>query len=484
MAEDKTGSSLGEEVEDDLALVDGAPDSRPTIQHLSVVKLFGRYTYDLTVPKVDGDISRLVLLHGDNGSGKTTVLNMLWHTLSTAEDRGHKSELAKTPFRRFIVDFSDGSHVSVEKRDGLVGDYDLTVFGPGMSEPVIAEFRVDAEMDVGHTEGYGSSVVHNLVKFGFDRDGGFAGDRPESPVRAAMKFLKNLNRKSPVLLGDDRGLHSDNRPTARMRRRRQSIENMPSPGEQIAIELDDALARLNDRMLSLTAKAQRSGLNEEATIYMDVLRRLGEYEKHEPDFTAQGERMSQLLTKLGKEVPRFSEYGLISGFEAGEIQRLIDRVPGLNRQAAYSIVFPYLDSVQARLAALNEAESLIRRFVTHANSYLTDKYLTFGLGSGFRVLADVEPYRNLRATSLSSGEKQMLLLLCSAVLSRWDSRLFLIDEPELSLGVLWQRQILKSLLEITEDTSIQFIVATHSIEMVNANAPALVRLVNSVESGS
>lgn len=42
-------------------------------------------------------------------------------------------------------------------------------------------------------------------------------------------------------------------------------------------------------------------------------------------------------------------------------------------------------------------------------------------------------------TALSSGEKQLFILLTEALLQRECNYLFIADEPELSLHVKWQR---------------------------------------------
>jgi predicted ATP-dependent endonuclease of OLD family len=64
------------------------------------------------------------------------------------------------------------------------------------------------------------------------------------------------------------------------------------------------------------------------------------------------------------------------------------------------------------------------------------------------------------------------------LVARENSRLFIIDEPEISLNVKWQRQLLDVLLACTSGTSLQFLVATHSIEMVASHRESVARLVN------
>jgi ABC-type glutathione transport system ATPase component len=54
----------------------------------------------------------------------------------------------------------------------------------------------------------------------------------------------------------------------------------------------------------------------------------------------------------------------------------------------------------------------------------------------------------------------------------------MIDEPEISLNIKWQRQLVQSLLEITNDASIQFILASHSIELLAQHRDCVVNLKN------
>ena len=73
--------------------------------------------------------------------------------------------------------------------------------------------------------------------------------------------------------------------------------------------------------------------------------------------------------------------------------------------------------------------------------------------------------RLINIASLSSGEKQLFILLIEALLQNKSPQLFIADEPELSLHIDWQRKILKSLLELNPKA--QIIVATHSPEIAS-----------------
>lgn len=65
---------------------------------------------------------------------------------------------------------------------------------------------------------------------------------------------------------------------------------------------------------------------------------------------------------------------------------------------------------------------------------------------------------------LSSGEKQLLILVTHAKFGSRKEGVFIVDEPELSLHMRWQEMLVDALLE--GDGYSQFIFATHSPEIV------------------
>ena len=72
--------------------------------------------------------------------------------------------------------------------------------------------------------------------------------------------------------------------------------------------------------------------------------------------------------------------------------------------------------------------------------------------------------KKLSPQMLSSGEKQLLILLSETLLQRQSPAVFIADEPELSLHVKWQEKLVPSLREL--NASSQIIAATHSPDIV------------------
>jgi energy-coupling factor transporter ATP-binding protein EcfA2 len=77
---------------------------------------------------------------------------------------------------------------------------------------------------------------------------------------------------------------------------------------------------------------------------------------------------------------------------------------------------------------------------------------------------------------LSSGEKQLLLLLCDTIAAREQPSIFIIDEPEISLNVKWQRRLITLLQDCIKGSRVQFFLATHSLELLTGHKEFVVKL--------
>jgi predicted ATPase len=100
-------------------LLDEEPAGEATeagITHISVKGLFGRYSYELSIaPDSNTGPSRLIILYGDNGSGKTTILRLIFHLLSPGASRGHCNELADAPYDEITVSLAHNLKVTATR---------------------------------------------------------------------------------------------------------------------------------------------------------------------------------------------------------------------------------------------------------------------------------------------------------------------------------------------------------------------------------
>lgn len=78
-------------------------------------------------------------------------------------------------------------------------------------------------------------------------------------------------------------------------------------------------------------------------------------------------------------------------------------------------------------------------------------------------------------SELSSGEKQLLTQLTCLIIDSYNRDIFFIDEPEVSFNVMWQEKYIEMLKKCAPDT--QFIIATHSPSIVSEHTEYLEELI-------
>lgn len=55
------------------------------IRRVTVKGLFGLYDYDIPVASKSREFPKVLILYGDNGSGKTSILRLIFHLLACEE---------------------------------------------------------------------------------------------------------------------------------------------------------------------------------------------------------------------------------------------------------------------------------------------------------------------------------------------------------------------------------------------------------------
>lgn len=75
---------------------------------------------------------------------------------------------------------------------------------------------------------------------------------------------------------------------------------------------------------------------------------------------------------------------------------------------------------------------------------------------------------------LSSGEKQLLIILGEALLQESASVIYIADEPELSLHISWQERLTDSIKSVNANAQIVF--ATHSPDIVNSHGDKVINM--------
>ncbi len=132
----------------------------------------------------------------------------------------------------------------------------------------------------------------------------------------------------------------------------------------------------------------------------------------------------------------------------------------------------YLDDNDRKLAVFDEILKKTELLQGILNRRFSGKVLTLDRSEGFRITTD-SGWR-IPPEQLSSGEQHELVLVYRLLFVTNANSTVLIDEPELSMHVSWQRAFLEDLESIQRLVPLDFIVATHSPQIVNGRDEALV----------
>lgn len=125
----------------------------------------------------------------------------------------------------------------------------------------------------------------------------------------------------------------------------------------------------------------------------------------------------------------------------------------------------------------------IENFKNYLKGFMPDKEFDINKENSGNFEVSVQGRENMLIpigiNGLSSGEKQLFILLSEALLQREKPYIFIADEPELSLHIGWQQKILSELLKLNPNA--QIIVATHSPEIAGNFPNRVINMQNIVE---
>lgn len=456
------------------------------ISTICIEKLFGLYTY--TIPDA-GELSNAAILYGDNGVGKSTLLRLAFHLLSAAEDRGHRTALYKTDFQKLDVTLSSGVILSarlVDPEPEKVLLLEIVVEGRTVAEwnyhPRNNRRFMDDETIYIEVDAQGEHVMHR-------RHLGRKNKTLESIPRGEKAYLEALKLYVPSLfiLNADRRLDSDSvaDPSDEVELRRTMQYGEPK-------RINELVARSREIALSQALSAAARWISRKAvqgtnlgsmnvhSVYGDVLKRLvskgGRTLNNPQPIQVSLPELLKRISAIDGKSEEHARYELATHLSTNDFRKALSGRATSKTQLAAELIQPYVASVEGRLAAVEHIYQLIDRFVKIVNSLLTDKSIDFKLSQGFTIKNKLAI--PLNPSQLSSGEQQLLLLFCYVLIARDTSTIFMIDEPEISLNVKWQRQLVQSLIDITEGASIQFIFASHSIELLAQHRNKVVKLTN------
>jgi predicted ATPase len=446
------------------------------IIRLAVRRLLDTFDYDIQLKLKD----HITILHGLNGYGKTTLLQMV-----DALFNARYSQLRKIPFSVFQLDFDDTSvlsvrhnplpheHQSHKQKHSIQIAYTLSgrseTFEPpelspsemGVSIQYFENIPGLARMD---TNEWRYIPTNESLSFSevIDR---FAGHLPRGaiPARKSPAWLSTILESIKVsFIGTQRLL--TNTPPAMWHHRYDASSQYLRPSisvysEELAYRIEQQLGEYATLCSSLDRTYPIRLLKRDDIPPLDseiIRRRLTELEKKRARLQAAG-----LLPKeeSGAEIPASVEIPASS----------ID--PGTNR-----VLSVYLRDSEQKLGVFDKLAEKIELFKKVINDHFRFKEMVISRKNGIGFFATRHVREELSLTSLSSGEQHEVVLLYELLFRIGKNSLILIDEPEISLHIAWQEEFLQDLEKIISMSSFDVLIATHSPQIVSTRWDLTVRL--------
>lgn len=170
--------------------------------------------------------------------------------------------------------------------------------------------------------------------------------------------------------------------------------------------------------------------------------------------------LSSKLSNLQDKQKRISKYGLLELEENVFLQQ-----PEIHEKDK-KLLSLYISDNEKKLSVFDQLVDGIELFVKILNERRFNfKKIEINKEDGFAFKTKND--EKLKPIELSSGEQHEVILLFELLFNAKENSLVLIDEPEMSLHVVWQKAFLDDIKEITKLRKIDVIIATHSPQIIN-----------------
>ena len=412
-------------------------------------RLFGLYDHRIKLNLDD----RITIIIGPNGRGKTVCLKIV-----EAFFRNRYRYIADIPFRLATFYFTGGEIVVLHRRDDAMEfsmkapDRELLTWSPGIVDerltrevrryippqwrqigPDVWEDQTDGE-ELTFLELTGRYPVPPKLAAALE---GSAPDDFRALIGGVDCHLIETQRLLVLSAGED-----DDFPAyVERRRRRDTRLAIQQKAETLKTILKDTLTKYANLSQSL-----------DSTFPLRV-------------FEAQGsasfsqEQLRQELSRLDERREALMSAGIMDAdYRAVKLK-------GGNIESGVAMALEiYVKDAVDKLDVFNSLRARLDLFKELIDKRFIDKSLQIDRELGFKFTSKTGT--DVPLEKLSSGEQHQLILLFDLLFEVTENSLILIDEPELSLHVAWQKTFIESLKRIIALNAFDVLLATHSPAVV------------------
>ena len=427
------------------------------IKNFSITKLFGYKDLCLSFEYP------IRILIGENGYGKTTILNVLYYLL-----KGKYEKLLEINFESVAIELNKSYSFSKE----LIQNYCDYLNRLKSNQGSLITFIKD---NLSNDEwGY---VIENIQKKDlkdslisiFQKNSIFKQIPSQLIYDQILNFTRGFKKISifTIFIDFEREIEKMNVeilyfPT--YRRVEEDMKNLVPVAARKegndALLIDDSIIKfgmddVENRIKTITSTIYQSSVSGFNSVYGSIITQLLNDNEKKEQFNFDSKQLKIVLNRIGRSLP------------PAEKDAILSRINSTDNKLDGNLAF-FLNKLIDVYKQQEKFDSALKLFTDKCNEYLVDK--------GFRYdesEVTLKLYRKndknelsedskdeLKLKQLSSGEKQIVSIFSKIYLEIDKRYIILFDEPELSLSLYWQRNFLP---DIYDSKQCQFLLAvTHS----------------------
>jgi predicted ATP-dependent endonuclease of OLD family len=415
------------------------------ITRFEIKKLHGYKNLD--IPLNDNTL----ILVGENGAGKTTILHLFYYLLS-----GQWNSMAKYKFESVSITIDSKKHtLKYSDIQGSFRSIDKKILNrlPISMRRRVHELLENSEGDFIEPElemlcRQFDIPLHYLLRELdlFDRPTGTNKsvktlkntlEKIRESLNAQLLYLPTYRRIEQELNLIFKGF-DDSDVMRRHKMRAKHNRSVDTYVELVEFGMKDVESAIKNTREGLERFA-RENLNNLTFGYLgDIVEQQYESVDLKQIKEAEPETINNILNRIQEPI--------LSSQNKQHLREIIDGVKTKTDEAKNvhsQVICHYFTKLMAFHKDLESKEAKIVSFCNACNEYMVDKKFRYDSSNfNFSIQSEGFSDQEIRPEHLSSGEKQIVSLFSHLYLSGGEKYFVLIDEPELSLSVTWQRKFL------------------------------------------
>ena len=436
------------------------------LKGIKIKGLFNRFNYDIKL-KPGG----ITIITGPNGYGKSTILRIINSISNEALEK-----IIELPFKQIEVSFTDSEPFLIEKLKESIKINGIKIPIQMINNRYIDEIN------------YVSTRIldnENLYDNEFNRRIYLDNYRNKDNIlrNLYMNIKRNIDVKEPFLLNVLANLMTTNKDNKEKNSQVDQIIKCQNILDKVRESIGEIKFIREQRLLEERVVDKNRSSDSRVKIVQVIKEIPDKLLNHIKNVMNEHSNLSSKLdssyperlfnsesdldkTEFEESLKEIVEYqSRLTKYELSEQQNSFN--PRFDKTYSKALKVYFSDSKE-KFHVFKSLLEKLDAFESIVNDKFNSKKIVISKNFGLKVLDDSNNLLELQ--QLSSGEQEILVLFFQLIFET-NERLLLIDEPEISLHIAWQKELLEDFKKIVrvKNGDVNIIISTHSPQIINNN---------------